>query len=225
MLIIFDLDDTLVDTSGCVTPVRLQAALEEMIQGGLVVSDRAQAWVDLQTINEQVENSREALSCFLAKWGQETPALYAMGVRAVYEEDAMPMPISPLPGAQEVLKALAEEHQLALVTIGRPVQQMEKMKKAGIDSSVFSRIIVSEDRDKKKHYQQLQRELQWDSDRVVVCGDRVGLDLTPAADLGFWTVQMTWGRGRFSKGNVDYRIDSLSQVRDIVQKIQHKERT
>lgn len=220
MLIIFDLDDTLVDTSGCITPIRLRAAFEEMMAAGLKVSDRELAWCELQKIDAQAESSREALSCFLNKWG--ALSLYPIGVRVIYEDDVIPVAVSALPGAQEVLSALICEHKLALVTIGRPAQQMEKMKKAGIDSSVFSRIIVSEERDKKKHYQQLQKELQWDADHVIVCGDRVGIDLRPAADLGFWTVQIRWGRGRYSEGEVDYRIDSLCQVRDVVQQIQNK---
>lgn len=217
MLIIFDLDDTLVDTSGCITPVRLERALAAMVQVGLSVPE--DAGKKLQQINQQELSSRDALSKFLAICGgsDEIKELaYREGVRVMYEEDDIDMPLKPVDGAVEVLKELSMEHQLALVSWGRAAQQMAKLEKAGIDSAIFSKISVSEDKNKKNIYQQVQAELKYPADQVWVCGDRIAIDLKPATELGFRTIHLRFGRGLNSVGFADYTVDSLKTIKAII---------
>lgn len=218
MLIIFDLDDTLVDTSGCLIPFKLEEALRSMVVAGLEVPDFKRALDCLQACNREAESAREALKHFLGPLNSN-PLFLEIGIKIMYEEDLLDLPLKSLEGAQEVLSALSSMHQLALVTVGQPLQQMNKLKKAGIDSSLFSKIIVSGERSKKGHYEAIAHELGYSSDQVWVCGDRVAVDLVPAADLGFRTVQMRWGRGMYSQGpqeSVHYSISSLKELLPIV---------
>ncbi len=227
MLIIFDLDDTLIDTSGCITHYKLEDALNLMVNQGLQVPDLNGSLDLLRRLNHTAESARRALSEFIEILGADKK-FYEMGVKEIYQNISPDLPIYPLEGALELLTHLSEHHQLALVTIGDTAQQMNKMEKAGIDSLIFSKIAVCEDRNKKPHYQVIMDELGYLPSEVIVCGDRVALDLAPARELGCKTVQMRWGRGLSApsvpsvmgfKGEVDYCISELKELKGIVSDI------
>ena len=62
-------------------------------------------------------------------------------------------------------------------------------------------------------------ELGYSPSEVLVCGDRIPADLIPARELGFRTAQIKWGRGLNStkhKGDVDYSISALGELKGIV---------
>ncbi len=218
MLIIFDLDDTLIDTSGCITPVKLEDALHRMVENGLKLPDFEQGLELLKRLDGTSESSSRSLAEFLEILNADA-FLLEVGVREVYENIPADLPVFPLEGACEVLNDLSSDHQLALVTIGKPAQQMQKLKKAGIDSGLFSKIAVSEERNKKIHYKKIIEDLGYASSEVVVCGDRIPVDLAPARELGCKTIQMRWGRGLNSTGfksDVDYSISHLKELKDII---------
>ncbi len=218
MLIIFDLDDTLIDTSGCLTHFKLEEALRAMVEAGLSVPDYSAALELLRRLDRTAESARAALGEFVEILGADKQFL-EMGIQEVYHKSSADLPIFPLDGALEILAELGRQHQIALVTVGQPNEQMLKLKKAGIDSRIFSKIAVAEDRNKKPHYQAIVDELGYSSSEVLVCGDRIPIDLVPARELGFKTVQMQWGRGLSGsrqRGDVDYAISDLSELKGIV---------
>lgn len=218
MLIIFDLDDTLIDTSGCITPIKLEDALRLLVQEGLELPHFEEGLELLKRLDSISDSSRRSLAEFL-EISNADPRLLEIGLKEIYENISADLPVFPLDGAIEVLNELALDHQLALVTIGKQQQQMEKLKKAGIDSGIFSKIAVSEERDKKKYYQMIVEELGYTPSEVVVCGDRIPVDLAPARELGCKTIQMRWGRGLNSigfKSDVDYTISHLKELKEII---------
>lgn len=218
MLIIFDLDDTLVDTSGCITPHKLESALKLMVRAGLVIPNFADALQLLKRLDLAAESAKGALAEFLEILGADS-SLFSIAVKEVYENQSLDFSIDPLEGAHEVLQELSGSHRLAIVTIGRELQQLEKLKKAGIDSGIFSKIIVSEVNNKKVHYQVLADELGYTPEEILVCGDKIPVDLAPARELGFRTVHMRRGRGLNSIGlatDVDYKVSSLYELKEII---------
>ncbi len=218
MLIIFDLDDTLIDTSGCITHFKLEDALNAMVRAGFTVSDFPTALELLRRLNSTSDSARSAIAEFVEILGGDK-SFFEIGVKEAYENIPSDLPVFPLEGAIEILTELGGQHQLALVTIGKPILQMDKMKKAGIDSRIFSKIAVTEEKNKKPHYQMIMDELGYASTEVLVCGDRIPLDLAPAWELGLKTVRIQWGRGLNSagyKGEVDYCISELKELKDIV---------
>jgi FMN phosphatase YigB (HAD superfamily) len=218
LLIIFDLDDTLIDTSGCVTPVKLEDALHRMVEAGLVVPDFSSALELLKRLNERALSARFALSEFLEIQGYDRRFL-EIGVQEVYHNISPDLSIFAFDGVQEGLAELAAFHQLVCVTIGVPDQQLSKMKKAGIDSRIFSKIIVSEEKNKKVYYRAILEEFQKHPSDVVVCGDRISIDLTPAKELGMKTVHIRKGRGLHlagSAGDVDFSIKEFSEMKEII---------
>jgi len=221
LLIIFDLDDTLIDTSGCIIPVKLEEALQRMIEMGLFVPDFQEAAALIKRLDRASESSQRTLSEFLEIMNADKRFLEA-GLKEVYENFSPELFAAPLENALQVLNDLGELHRLALVTVGKEEQQHNKLKKAGIDSGIFSKIIVSETANKMPHYQLIIDEFGYAPSEVIVCGDRVERDLAPARELGCRTVQMRWGRGLSSTGkigDVDYYISNLSELKEIIEKI------
>ncbi len=217
MLIIFDLDDTLIDTSGSVTPFKMRECLKRFVAEGLPLSDFEASYQKLLAINAKSLKSKDALVQFLAEMGGRPEWL-----AGALLEMTLPLPeqfrVPTTPNAKEILKHLGKSHALALVTGGHPPFQLEKLEKAGIDRTIFSKIAIPEDSMKKLFYQRLLKEFSMPPGRVLVCGDRVGMDLVPAFELGLTTVHMRWGRGSLGETEawVHHTIADLRELKGIV---------
>lgn len=218
MLIIFDLDDTLIDTSGSILPFKLEKALEVMSAKGLSLSDFNKGLKVLKEIDSRCESTKDALKEFLEIHDAE-PHLLEIGLHEVYRKGEFFHEVIPTKNAVETLVELSKKYTLCLVSIGVKEIQLEKMKKAGIDTSLFSRIEICEEHHKKTSYQNLLNDLNIQSTEVFVCGDRIQRDLLPGKSLGFKTIHMRWGRGLHQKTDmeeVDFSIDSLDQIKPIL---------
>lgn len=223
MLIIFDLDDTLIDTSGSIAPFRLEAALKNMIEAGLAILDFDEALLRLKAMDETAHSTREALGEFL-EIQAASPQLLDVGCQSVYESKDFSFPVTPTEDALDALLDFYKKHTLAIVSIGVKEIQFEKMKKAGIDTSLFSRIIICQDPFKKQSYQHLLEDLGVAPYNAIVVGDRIKRDLAPAKALGCKTVHMRWGRGLHQKGDkeeVDFSISTLDQLRPILAQLEN----
>ncbi|HEX2579733.1 MAG TPA: HAD family hydrolase [Rhabdochlamydiaceae bacterium] len=224
MLIIFDLDDTLIDTTGSITPIKLEQALSKMVEAGLQIGDFQEALAILKRLDTAAESASQTLLEFLEIINADKK-FYQIGHAEVYGPLPQDFPVYPVEHAIDLLSDLSLEHQLALVSMGSPAQQRLKLKNAGIDSTIFSKICISEDRDKKPHYKTILDELGFAPSQTLVCGDRVKRDLSPAKELGCITVQMQWGRGlssllsalpHYIARDVDHVIKKLSEIKDIL---------
>jgi putative hydrolase of the HAD superfamily len=210
-LIVFDLDDTLIDTSGSVTPFLLERLLKMM---GV---ESAEALEEVVALNQTTFSSKETIRQTLEK--HDMPHLFDQAL-ALFTS---PLPenflIATTPHAKKVLSTLHREgHTLALVTGGTPSFQLEKFEKAGLEASIFSKIAVPEDSYKKPYYEALLRESLELPQRCFVVGDRVPMDLVPAHELGCHTVHMRWGRGRMWEKEdwIDYSIQELSELLELL---------
>ena len=103
---------------------------------------------------------------------------------------------------------------------------MLKLKKAGIDSSLFCKILILEKKNEKKYcYESLIQELNLSPGDVIVCGDRIPIDLVPAKQLGCKTIHMKKGRGLHTAGSereVDFTITHLSQIGKVLADLSNK---
>ena len=221
MLIIFDLDDTLIDTSGSITPIQLERALRKMVEAGLKVDHFDDALRVLRLMDLSSESALQTLRRFLEFVGGD-PALLSVGEKIVYGELPPDLAVAELEGASRVLSNLQKAHQLALVSVGKPHQQLLKMKSAGLDSTIFSKIMISETEDKKPSYKEVLEALDMAPAQTVVCGDRVKRDLVPAKELGCRTIQMQWGRGLCptkDSAAVDFVVRQLTQIQEIIENL------
>ncbi len=240
------MDDTLIDTSRTILPVKFKRALLEIQKKGAFALARPLS----NTENFQVENlrlkkntglnfnlkkalkilididkrcssSKKALKFFFAKYGIPSSPYLTLAKQAVYQSRLDGIDIKPVPYALLILKYLFDKHSLVLVTAGEEKLQKEKLKKAGIDFSFFSKIEVVKVKtgSKKKSYDRICKSLKFEPDQVLVVGDRIDADLRPAKELGFKTVLMLRGRGLVQKAGyqkIDFQITSLLELKTIV---------
>lgn len=217
MLIIFDLDDTLIDTSGCVTPFKLKQCLTRLAAEGLPLGDLEEAYQELLAMNAKVLKSKDAIAAFVLQKGGDA-GLIAKGIEELFTPLPADFSVATTPNAKEILKTFKKSHTLALVTGGHPPFQMEKLEKAGIDRAFFSKIAIPEDSIKKPFYEGLLKEFSLSPHEVLVCGDRIAMDLVPAFELGITTVHMRWGRGKQTQSEewINHRISDLSELTRII---------
>ncbi len=222
MLVIFDLDDTLVDTSRSIIPTRLEKIIDRMIVEGCLFKNKAVALEELLRINEGARNTGYALSEFFEINGLDREFLLIAEEELASEEEVV---ISAAEGAHSTLQLLSRDHTLAIVTAGHPNLQRKKMEGAGISGTFFSKVIVCPSKEKERSYQECLQDLQFHPKETVVCGDRIQQDLAPAKRLGMHTIHIRQGRGIFQKDfyfDCDYSINSLEEISDLLNSIQNK---
>ncbi len=215
MLIIFDLDDTLIDTTSIV-PVMLEKALRKMIEEDLSVSF-SEGLKRLLEIDKRSIKAKESLKVFLSEI-QADNKFYEIAVKEYYTKLPDHIKIFTLPGAKDILDELKKKHLLAILSIGKKSIQIDKLKKAGIDSALFSKIVITESEDKKPYYKEILDSLNYQAKECVACGDRISYDLKPAKELGCNTIHVKWGRGLnlIKDQYTDYSIDNLYEIPKII---------
>lgn len=220
MLIIFDLDDTLIDTSGSITPFVLKRALVSMVAAGLKVKDLTKSFALIEELDKKTSHAKETLEFFLKDYDAKEFFL-EKGLKVLRSPMPRSAKVKPIKDAKILLRELILKHKLALVTIGNKTIQLEKMEKAGIDYSIFCNIVVCEydcECNKGHFYKEIAAKQSIAAREVLVCGDRPEIDLMPAKNLGYKTVHFKNGRGRFaSSEHCDYQIDKLMDIKKIIQ--------
>ncbi len=217
MLFIFDIDDTLVDTSATITPYRVQKALQKLVEKGLV-TDLETASQEMAFFQKKARTSKEALQAFFQKHHLPLSHL-TFALDALYKDDLAPdTPVRTTPFAVETLQALSS-YPLYIVSKGYDYLQHQKLEKAGIDTAIFCKILIDNVGNKGLFYQKILNE---NPSTAVMVGDQVEGDLLPAKKLGLWTVHMRWGRGVIPSQNpcVDFQISELKEMLPIVPMIE-----
>ena len=218
MLIIFDLDDTLIKTTECIAPYKLLKSFES-------VDRKFRDFQMLKRLSLGSFGSKEALIEYLEVYNYP----YA-GQKKILDffinDKSLPNVIEFLPGAIELIKQLIPEHDLVLVTRGKKEFQIQKIEKAGLQKQYFKEIIVVETGTKFASYKNIQDNYKRDGSEILVIGDRVEWDLAPAKKLDFNTVHIKSGRGiwedKTKDDMIDYQICSLNQLSDIIEEIKLK---
>jgi putative hydrolase of the HAD superfamily len=212
LFLIFDLDDTLVDTTQTAGRYKLREVVELWSSMGVLHEPLDEAYRALCQLRQACSTGGEAITQYGEAHLIEEEAICA-AERNYYSEQHEAVPIALRPETLDVLDLLKGEHRFAIVSIGRPEQQHGKMRRAGLDTSLFDYIRIVEGPKKGPVYQELVD--LWGIDpgvgyqQVVVVGDRYPTDILPAQALGLRTVMIgTQPADR----EPDARITSLKEL-------------
>lgn len=223
MLVIFDLDDTLIDSSGCFMSVKLKSVLETMMNNGLKIDSKKKALQRLWEINKEANNGQEAIRSFLRELNSEN--FLEIGLSEYLAEYKGDFSIELLDGAVKVLTELKKNHTLILVSFGNEKLQYKKIEKANLSLDFFQEVIITKDYNKKAYYRNIMEKFNFLPQKILVVGDKFKTDLLPAKELRMKTVQMQWGRSKqfpAEKGEVDYFIKNLKEILNIVELPENK---
>jgi len=214
LYLIFDLDDTLLNTTRTLGRKQLAKVASALTAEEFIMSQQSalQALID---IRERCGSGRDAIVGFCQKYSVSD--LLMNRALSVYYNDVDPADgIEPMPGAIELLNQLKIDSILALVSIGKRHIQLKKLTVAGIDASIFDPLIIIEQADKGQAYREVVSLWQLkpqDLSKIVVIGDRYTTDIEPAQKLGMRTVMV----GAMSAPIApDARVGSMDELRQAI---------
>ncbi|MBS0584783.1 MAG: HAD hydrolase-like protein [Verrucomicrobia bacterium] len=217
MLLIFDLDDTLIPTSEELTPQRLSWVVEDCLKMGYLEGEKEALFTELLALHKKKESTKAVLKEFFDNRSEEG---YLYAVEALYRG---PLKVSKAKALTEeilLLEELKKSHLLALVTMGSPLLQREKLQLYKLEESFFEAVyIVPEEEKKGAYYEKLKEVCHKDFEEMVVIGDKIENDLYDAKKLGCKTVHIRRGRGCNQTKYLDlpdFVIDDLQELRNIV---------
>jgi len=99
-------------------------------------------------------------------------------------------PVELLPGIPEAVHAVAEHHQVVLVTKGDLFHQESKVRASGLDD-VFSRIEIVSEKDPAT-YARLLGEFAITPQQFLMVGNSLRSDILPVLELGGWGVHVPY---------------------------------
>lgn len=211
MLLILDLDDTLIDTSGSLRPRKLRDAYAALVNGGFGPTPSYERLLELDQLSPDIQTT---FARFVAE-GDKGPEWTARALAAYYGPLPADQPIPLLEGVRDLLTELHGRIRLVLVTLGEVEQQWEKVRRSGLPLELFDRVEVIAEGPKGGVYRAMADLFGAAPSEVVVCGDKVEVDLKPAKELGYTTVHMRWGHaGLREEGGryVDWAVKTPTEL-------------
>ena len=127
---------------------------------------------------------------------------------------------SLLPGAEEIVRYLAEKYPLTIVTNGFVEVQYEKFDKSGL-KNYFSHIVLSEEvgcqKPNPRIFEEALRLNGLSADEVVMVGDSWYSDIQGAINAGIDQIWIRKSQDPLPEGqSATYLVQSLSEVMEIL---------
>jgi putative hydrolase of the HAD superfamily len=196
-VLVFDLDDTLIDTHGVLLDHAHRRAAAAMIEAGASGSIDDVLALRHQLFNADPRGDLErTVARALGLEGEVLEAVAQAG-RLTFHRPAMPAEQElALPGARTMLRRLARDFTLILLTRGDPPTQAAKLRKAQLADAFEQRIFVPLESTKSAALTGLLERLGCQPNEVVVIGDRPDQEIRAGTDLGCWTIRLR--RGEFA---------------------------
>lgn len=189
---IFDLDDTLVDTTSSLIAPLERRALARMEMAGVAVGNPEAVLADLQRWS--VHNPDTIVSKLREVHGLSEDALTLR--RDVFDE-ADPRSLSIEPDVLDLLERIGKRGSIFLLTSGRASYQRAKIAALGIANRFQEIVIVNpaSGDTKRDALAGLRERTGVSADSMVCVGNRLDNELAAAAELGMVTVWVRYGEG------------------------------
>lgn len=208
--LVFDLDDTLIDTNSQLVPHATREACEKMIAAGL----RTDLATCMRTRDEIAQTpARKHLFIALAqKFGAPSDEIARIGERAFYDRK-ITEDLQLFPGVREMLQALGQKYSIHLVTSGAPETQEEKLDilklKNSFDSISIVNTLAHETKDKA--FAKI-------APFALSIGNRLDTDIAPAKRLGWQTCWVKHGEyARSTPSTKDEKPDfTIATIQDLI---------
>ncbi len=222
--VLFDLDDTLYDSSSFADRARREA-IKMMIDSGLNATE-VEAYNILQRIIKQKGSNYTKHFDDLVKaiMGHYEPKIITMGI-ITYHNVKFAL-LRPYP---DTIKTLIELKNMGLklgvITDGITIKQWEKLIRLGI-VDFFDDVITSEEfglgKPNIEFFEYGINKMELNPNETVYVGDRVDRDIIPAKKVGMHTIRILKGKYKDMEDNKsDYSVNNLLDVVDIVKNLKN----
>ncbi|MCD6559688.1 MAG: TIGR02253 family HAD-type hydrolase [Palaeococcus sp.] len=224
-VVLFDLDDTLVDTTKLAERAR-RNAIENMVKHGLPVDFETAYNGLLDLINEYGSNFPHHFDYLLRRLDLKyNPKWVAAGVIGYHNTKFTQL--KDVRHARKMLIQLSSMGlRLGIVTDGNPIKQWEKILRLELED-FFEHVIISDfEGVKKPHpkiYQKALKLFGVEPEDAVMVGDRLYSDIYGAKKVGMHTIWFRYGRRRSEeleyRRYADFEIENLLEVPKIIEKL------
>jgi putative hydrolase of the HAD superfamily len=215
-VLVFDLDDTLLDTTGLLLPSAALRACEDMINAGLPCTLR-ECLMWREDLAPQYSH-RELFRLIAERTGVPDPTpLGDIGSHSFYNSpipDLLPL----MEGAHEVLTAVAPKYILYLLTSGAPFTQMEKIRATRLRPIFRDCLIVDKfsTKNKKDFLREIMDREKILPEQLLSIGNRITEEIRHGKQLGSMTCHFDYGEHVGEKperpeDHPDFRVENWSE--------------
>ncbi len=224
--VVFDLDDTLFDTSGQLMEPAHREAAEAMIAAGLTAD--LDGLVTLRLELQRAHPTEDTNVLAARAYGVPEDSEIVAAARETYYRRRIEE-LEPFPGTFPVLRALRGRCKTLLLTTGHPGTQRSKVTLLGIGELLDDMVFLPVDEaDKRAGLRSLLRYHRVDAERAVVVGDRLDREIAAGRELGAWTVRMAHGEGssldpRSAAEQPHYTISAIEALLPVLEDIEESD--
>lgn len=217
--LVFDLDDTLLDTSGLLVPAAARESCEAMISAGLS-SDLDQclrARVELAQTPLRTDLYRQLVAKFGVVGGASPDDVAKRGYDAFHVRD-VETNITLFPGARDMLRDLRSRYGLRLLTAGHRGTQESKIAILHLETLFESVHHVDPSRGERKRdgFAEIARLTGAPPNRHLSIGNRLDTDIGEAKSIGFKTCWVRYGEHSHLSPSSDLEIPDY-EIRSITE--------
>lgn len=194
--IAFDLDDTLLDTTGLLVPQASQAAFQILIDAGLSLDLKACEEMRLSLI--KTISHKDVFKKLAVDHGNSTTQAAVESANKAFYHPRLPEKLDLLPGALENLNILSKKYTLYLVTAGFQDAQEAKVKSLGI-AHFFKKIFVVNSLKSEKKYTAFKMIVDDENlkpEELLCIGNSLSSEIKDARQLGAQACYFEFGEER-----------------------------
>jgi putative hydrolase of the HAD superfamily len=222
--IIFDLDDTLIDTSHLFWEVKNEILTKLSSLTNIKYNVLDKLFEDFENENiikyGHLPERYEYTTCMLCeKLNIKDKDMYISIAKKIY----MSFP-SKLPNAEELLRWCKKYYNLALLTRGVKNLQLQKIVKNDLDkyfSENSIKVVPSKDKDTFLNF---IKELNIEKDNCIIIGDSIKSDIIPGLEAGIDVIHYNYTHEHYEwiqdKEETDLKfisVNDLLQIKEILQ--------
>lgn len=218
--IAFDLDDTLLDTSGLLVPAASSRACQALLDEGLGCT-LEQCLTERQQLSH-THSHKEIFSLIADKYGARDKDKAVADALEKFYNPQIPETLPLLPGALENLKILQQRYELFLVTMGSLPAQQKKIAALGI-APYFKEIFIIDGFKGEKKESAFRTIIQKNNlvpYQLLSIGNRLSSEIRDGKRCGTQTCYFAYGehvgeRPQFPEDQPDMTVFSHKELLEI----------
>lgn len=195
-VIAFDLDDTLLDTSGLLAPAATREAFDTMIKAGLKLNLEECEKLRVEWIKEI--SHRDVFEKLALHHGTADTRLAAEMATQLFYEPRLPQKLPLLEGARENLDYLKKKYSLYLVTAGTEDAQLRKVKALGVENDFKEIFVVNslKKNRKKAAFLEIIEKNQIQPQELLCIGNSLTSEIRDAIEIQALSCYFEFGEDR-----------------------------
>jgi FMN phosphatase YigB (HAD superfamily) len=206
--VIFDLDDTLVDTMELlITPLEMTASHEIAAIPGI-------QWSQPELLELLLTLRRENPATMVAEIERRFPN-HAVEIQEIRQRVARNLDVSPLmisDVTRHVVEEIGKGRRTVLLTEGDPARQCEKIRHLGLEN-LFHDIIIVDTSDlqtnKREELVRYFNRTGLAASQAIIVGNRLDREIDAGLAVGSRTIWLRWGEGSSQSPRTTVRPDAI----------------